>query len=182
MTAVIALSTLSTVSTSNEMSKEDLKKWISSKAGWRTEDNVAYPGGDLKDWKGSDGWNKWSAMEDAEKTAEACRALCEEEKEANFFTFRKTNKNCWCKETKGKIGGKNPGPKKDEDAISGSSHNQGSTTESCMLAGWVYNWKNFFQCADGKCIADVCESNVLCTDYKCKCDDNSDKILKAYCG
>ena len=91
----------------------DLKKWISSKAGWVTEDNVAYPGGDLKDWKGSKGWNDW--LQVAHKTAEECRYHCIGINGANFFTFRKTSKNCWCKSKKGKAG-----PKPDEDAISGT--------------------------------------------------------------
>ena len=100
LAAVIALSTLSTVSSSYS------KEWINSKAGWETQDNVAYPGGDLE------GWTKVTRTD-----AEECRKLCKENK-ANFFTFRKTSKTCWCKETKGEIGGN--GPERDVDAISGT--------------------------------------------------------------
>ena len=80
--------------------------WIKSKAGWVTEDNVKYPGGDLQGWTGI-----------TRTDAEECRKLCKERK-ANFFTFMKTSKTCWCKETKGEIGGN--GPEKDVDAISGT--------------------------------------------------------------
>ena len=100
LAAVIALSTLSTVSSSYS------KEWINSKAGWETQDNVAYPGGDLE------GWTKVTRTD-----AEECRKLCKENK-ANFFTFRKTSKTCWCKKTKGEI--ERGGPIPDNDAISGT--------------------------------------------------------------
>jgi len=170
LTAVIALSTLSTVSSYSE-------EWIESTAGWVTEDNVAYPGGDVEDWKDGDGWNKWSAMEDSEKTAEACRTLCSNTEGANFFTFRKASKNCWCKVNKGEIKGKEGrrnsrrGPEKNDDAVSG-------TTGTCQ----DYNGEDdptMFRCADGYCRSRM----FICKEGWGTCRDKSDKALcNAKCG
>jgi len=159
LTAVIALSTLSTVSSSYS------KKWIKSEAGWVTQDNVAYPGGDLEGNEEGKGWPWPDDTEDKDKTAEACRALCKENK-ANFFTFRKTSKNCWCKWKKGKAG-----PKPDEDAISGTSDGCDSKWKSDCN-------RRRFRCENGEQIDDweVCDTDDDCGD------DSDEKFCGDNCG
>jgi len=149
----------STYSTYRKITLKD--RWIKSKAGWVTEDNVKYPGGDLKGWKVV-----------TRTDAEECRKLCKENN-ANFFTFMKTSKTCWCKETKGEIGGN--GPEKDTDAISGTSDD----CDGNVQAGVVHDGKvaHFpaFRCESGD--RHVYSSEV-CDTYK-HCSDNSDE---KFCG
>ena len=109
LSTVIALSTMSTVS-SVEWSAE----WITSTAGWANEPGWAYPGGDV--------FQTQLKTENQEDDVEACRTICQKKEGANFFTYRKNNRKCFCKKTKGTE--RRGGPVKAENAHSGTVLNQ----------------------------------------------------------